>query len=77
MIIDLHHPLWKYVPEQYGWIGPNMSAIARDFSVEDLRSTATSVGVTGSDVGQAGQSIEETRWLVDLASCSVDRPSNS
>lgn len=44
-----------------------MQVIARDFTPTDLRTAASEVGVAGSIAVQARQTIEETRWLLDLA----------
>ena len=72
MRIDSHHHFWRYAPEQYPWIGPNMEAIRRDFMPHDLQEAARAAGVDASVVVQARQTIEETRWLLDLASqCST------
>ncbi len=67
MIVDAHQHLWKYTSDQYGWIDERMQALARDFSVDDLRQAAANTGVTGSVVVQARQTLEETEWLLDLA----------
>ena len=67
MIIDSHHHLWNYSTEEYGWIDDSMSAIARDFMPADLQATAASLGVVGSVAVQARQTLQETRWLLDVA----------
>ncbi len=67
MIIDAHHHLWRYDPAQYDWIGPEMSAIARDFGPGDLVATMIANGVDYSVAVQARQSEAETRWLMELA----------
>jgi L-fuconolactonase len=65
--IDSHHHLWRYTPAEYGWIGENMQAIRRDFLPPDLNSEMASAGVDGTVVVQASQTLEETRWLLELA----------
>jgi L-fuconolactonase len=67
MILDAHHHLWRYSPEEYGWISDEMSVLARDFTVADLRATAAKCGVTGSIAVQARQTIAETEQLLDIA----------
>jgi L-fuconolactonase len=66
-LIDAHHHLWQYTEAEYGWIGPTMEAIRRDFLPEDLLEAMAEVGVEGSVAVQARQSLEETRWLLQLA----------
>ena len=65
--IDAHHHLWRYSKEAYGWIGPGMEAIARDFLAPDLESELRNGGISGSIVVQAQQSVAETEWLLGVA----------
>ena len=65
--LDAHHHFWKYDPVEYDWIGDEMSAIRRNFLPEDLRAEITSAAVTAVIAVQARQSLEETRWLLELA----------
>lgn len=67
MILDAHHHLWRYSPDEYGWISDEMSVLARDFTVADLRATAAKCGVTGSIAVQARQTVAETEQLLDIA----------
>jgi L-fuconolactonase len=68
--IDAHHHLWRYSKEEYGWIGPGMEAIARDFLPGDLQTDLRACGVAGSVVVQARQSLAETDWLLESAASS-------
>ena len=70
MIIDAHHHLWHYTPEEFDWISPDMAAIRRDFLPADLDETISSAGVDATIAVQARQSLEETRWLLDTAAKS-------
>jgi len=65
--IDAHHHLWQYSQKEYGWIGPGMGAIARDFGPQDLLRELRACGIDGSLAVQARQSVEETDWLLALA----------
>lgn len=67
MIIDAHHHFWQYSVEEYGWIDDAMRVIRRDFLPDDLRREIQAAGVAGVVSVQARQSLEETRWLLDLA----------
>lgn len=68
--IDAHQHLWRYTAEEYGWIDDAMRAIRRDFLPGDLSSAMQSAGVNGAVAVQARQSLEETRWLLELADAS-------
>ncbi len=66
--IDAHHHFWIYTPEQYDWIDDSMAGIRRDFLPEHLRAEMRACGMDGVVSVQARQTIEETRWLLELAS---------
>jgi L-fuconolactonase len=65
--IDAHHHLWRYTPAEYGWIDEEMQALRRDFLPKDLMEEIVPAGIDGTIAVQARQTIEETRWLLDLA----------
>jgi L-fuconolactonase len=65
--IDAHHHLWRYSAAEYGWIDEEMAALRRDFLPTDLKAAMTSAGIDGTIAVQARQSLDETRWLLDLA----------
>jgi len=67
MRIDAHHYLWQYNPQEYGWIGPGLEALARDFLPPDLAPLLAATRMDGSIAVQARQSLAETEWLLDLA----------
>jgi L-fuconolactonase len=47
MRIDAHHHLWKYDPQEYDWIGDEMSAINGDFLPADLQAEISAAGMDG------------------------------
>jgi L-fuconolactonase len=67
MRLDAHQHFWKYTPADYGWISDNMAALRRDFLPHDLQPLLASEGFDGSIAVQARQTLEETRWLLELA----------
>lgn len=67
MIIDSHHHLWSYNPQEYGWMDESMSLLKRNYLPGDLEPELQAAGVGGTVVVQARQSLEETRWLLELA----------
>lgn len=67
MIIDAHHHLWKYKPFEFGWIDDSMSVLKQDYLPADLEPELQVSGISGTVVVQARQSLEETRWLLELA----------
>jgi L-fuconolactonase len=67
MNIDAHQHFWIYNSNEYGWIDDSMSAIRRDFLPEHLQPELARNGFDGSVVVQTRQTLEETRWLLELA----------
>lgn len=66
-IIDAHQHFWRYDAAEYEWIDASMAAIRRDFLPPDLRREMETAGVAGCVAVQARQTLEETRWLLQLA----------
>ncbi len=67
MHIDAHQHFWIYDQREYGWIDESMASIRRDFLPDDLKSELEIGGFQGSVLVQARQTLEETRWLLELA----------
>lgn len=67
MKIDSHHHLWEFSEAEYGWMSEEMAVIKKDHLPADLKAALKSADFDGSVVVQARQSLEETRWLLDLA----------
>jgi L-fuconolactonase len=67
MVLDTHHHFWKYNPLEFDWITDEMASIRRDFLPADLKETLASTDVEGVISVQARQTLEETRWLLELA----------
>ena len=67
MNIDSHQHFWRYSAAEYPWIGAGMERLARDYLPVNLEAAAAAVGISGTVAVQARQTLEETRWLLDLA----------
>jgi len=67
MRIDAHQHFWRYNPAEYEWIDDSMTSLRRDFLPEDLKNELGSAGFDGAIAVQARQTVEETRWLLELA----------
>ena len=68
MVIDSHQHFWKYEPVKHDWIDDDMSVIRRNFSPSDLSKVYKESSIDGCVAVQADQTLEETDFLVDLAS---------
>jgi L-fuconolactonase len=67
MRIDAHQHFWVYDQSEYAWIDDSMASLRRDFLPNDLKIELESKGFQGSVAVQARQTLEETRWLLELA----------
>ena len=67
MKIDAHQHFWIYTPETQGWIDDSMAVLKRHFLPQHLKRELENNGFDGSVAVQAPQTLEETRWLLDLA----------
>jgi L-fuconolactonase len=70
MYIDAHQHFWNYDPREYQWIDETMTPLRRDFLPADLQDELEREGFQGSVAVQARQSLQETRWLLELAAQS-------
>ena len=67
MHIDAHQHFWIYSQRAYGWIDEPMASIRRDYLPADLKPQLENSGFHGSVVVQVRQTLEETRWMLELA----------
>src|SRR2546429_1667227 len=67
MHIDPHQHFLIYDRREYGWIDDSMAALRRDFLPADLNPELERGGFQGCVAVQARQTLEETRWLLELA----------
>ena len=67
MKIDAHQHFWLYNSRDYGWINDRMRVLKRNYLPGDLQPELAKAGMSGSVVVQARQTVEETRWLLELA----------
>ena len=67
MRIDAHQHFWNYDPAEYGWISDEMPDLKSDRLPPDLKPLLDAAGFSGCVAVQARQTLEETRFLLDLA----------
>jgi len=70
MHIDAHQHFWIYEPKEYAWIDESMTALRRNFLPSDLENDLAESGFHGCIAVQARQTLEETRWLLELSAKS-------
>src|SRR5271170_3729148 len=67
MRIDAHQHFLIYNQREYDWIDETMASIRRDFLPAELKQELEHAGFAGSVLVQVRQTLEETRWLLELA----------
>jgi L-fuconolactonase len=65
--IDAHQHFWHYSQPEYAWIDSSMAPLQRDMLPRDLAPELAAAKVDGVVTVQARQTIEETRWLLQMA----------
>jgi L-fuconolactonase len=67
MRIDSHQHFWRYTAAEYSWIDEPMAALRRDFLPTEARREMDRARIEACIAVQARQTLEETRWLLELA----------
>ncbi|MBE9607287.1 amidohydrolase family protein [Acetobacteraceae bacterium H6797] len=67
MTLDAHQHFWRLERGDYGWLGPHLGPLWRDFMPEDLRPLLARTGVSRTVLVQAAPTEAETDFLLDIA----------
>jgi L-fuconolactonase len=67
MKIDAHQHFWHYTPQEYSWMGPDMAILKKDHLPPHLAPLLEAAGIEGTVAVQARQTLQETRWLLELS----------
>lgn len=65
--IDSHQHFWSLARGDYGWLTPALAPLYRDFLPADLAPLLADAGVDRTVLVQAAPTVDETRYLLDLA----------
>lgn len=65
--IDAHQHYWRIERGDYGWITPDIPVLYRDFSPKELKPLLDKHHLDGSIVVQAAPTLEETEFILSLA----------
>jgi L-fucono-1,5-lactonase len=66
-MIDSHQHFWQLGRFDYPWMSSDLGVLYRDYLPEDLEPMLQQNGIDKTMLVQASNSIEETRWLLELA----------
>ena len=66
--IDSHQHFWRRDRGDYTWLTPDLGAIYRDYLPADLAPQLATAGIGSTILVQAAATVEETRFMLSLAS---------
>ncbi|HEX6719387.1 MAG TPA: amidohydrolase family protein [Pyrinomonadaceae bacterium] len=67
MIIDSHQHFWQVGKFDYPWMNSSLGVLYRDYLPDQLEPILAQNGVSKTVLVQASNSVEESRWLLQLA----------
>jgi L-fuconolactonase len=67
MIIDSHQHFWQVGRFDYPWMNSSLGVLYRDYLPDQLEPILAQNGVSKTVLVQASNSVEESRWLLQLA----------
>lgn len=67
MRLDSHQHFWVYNPAEHVWMDDRMSVLKRNYLPDDLKPLLLTSKFDGTIAVQARQNLQETRWLLELA----------
>ena len=65
--VDSHHHLWDIDRLHYAWMPPGDNVLKRNYLPDDMRPLLERNGIDKTVLVQAHESLDEAKWLVDLA----------
>jgi len=66
-MIDAHQHFWQLGRFDYPWMSKDLGVLYRDYLPADLSAILKQNGIEKTVLVQASNSIEESRWLLELA----------
>lgn len=67
MRIDSHQHFWDLSRSDYNWLTPDMKVLYRNYGPDELAPILRREKIDGTLLVQASETVEETRYLLDIA----------
>ena len=67
-IIDTHIHIWDFDQAEYEWLKGNTSILNRSYALDELDSVRQEAGITEGILVQAANNLEDTDWMLKVAS---------
>ena len=68
--VDAHQHVWSLARGDYGWLTPQLGAIHRDFTLDDLQPELDAASMQATVLVQAAPTLAETEFLLEVARSS-------
>ena len=66
-LADTHVHIWDFNRAEYAWLKGNTSILNRTYSIEELETERSNIGVTKGILVQAANNFEDTDWMLHVA----------
>lgn len=66
-IVDAHVHVWAPTPGRYGWLTPDLAALYRRYTLDDIAPVMDEAGVARIVLVQAEESLTETEEMLAIA----------
>jgi L-fuconolactonase len=67
-IIDTHIHVWDFDKAAYDWLKNDTSILKRTYHIEEIEKERTGLDITAGVLVQATNNIEDTNWMLEVAS---------
>jgi L-fuconolactonase len=67
-IIDTHIHSWNFDKARYEWLENDNSILNRNYEIEELETARVKAGIAGGVLVQAANNLEDTGWMLEVAS---------
>jgi len=68
LIADTHIHIWDFKKAEYTWLENDTSILNRTYAIDELESERIAAGVTHGMLVQAANNLEDTDWMLEVAS---------
>lgn len=67
MIADTHIHIWDFNRADYAWLKNNTTILNRTYSIEELETERSEMGISSGILIQAANNFEDTDWMLHVA----------
>ena len=68
MVIDTHIHVWNFQQAYYPWLDRDTSILNRTYNIEEIEDERNEIDITSGVLVQAANNLEDTDWMLQVAS---------